>query len=321
VASEPSLVSAVVRVTTDDGQDRYLKEHPAADAAHVCFADVVAERLGTQGIRAPRLLPSRSGDPYVIADGRLFTLALGIPGRPLERSELHDPAVARRAAAFVARVHASLGARPALPVPPRTSLWHDRDHAVRAAAARRELLALPADPGREALVRAVTLVAEQPAMQRPLDAAAVPQGLVHGDLWPGNVLVGPGPGDGWAVLDLENACIAPLLLEVAHFVDLAFRPPEDAGRLDVARATAFARDYAAATGLAPEALAGLPDVLLAARGCTFLWTAERHLEIGPNPLDPLVAGDVARVEHVLSIRERWSDELSSAVPSPAVVTA
>jgi Ser/Thr protein kinase RdoA (MazF antagonist) len=321
VTSEPSLVSSVRRVEVADGRVWYLKEHPAADESRVRFAGAVAERLAAQGIGAPRLVPCRSGEPYALAEGRLFTLSVGLPGRPLDRAELREPAVAARVAAFVAHVHEALAVPPAAPVPPRPSLWHDGDHAARAAVARRALLGLPADPGRRALVRAMTLVAEQPTLQRALDAAPVPIGLVHGDLWPGNILMGPGPSDELAVLDLENACRAPLLLDVAHFIDLAHRPPEDAGRVDVARATAFARSYAAAADLAVEALAHLPDVLLAARGCTFLWTAERHLEVGPNPLDPLVADDVARVEHVLSIRDRWSEELSSSTPATAVVIA
>jgi Ser/Thr protein kinase RdoA (MazF antagonist) len=322
VARAPSLVSAVFRVDTEDGRTWYLKEHPARDAEHVRWADTVADRLGSQGIRAPRLRQASSGEPFAVSNGRLYTLAAAVRGRPLDRAQLHDPVVGRRVARFVARVHEALRSAPPVPAPPRPSLWHDTDHAARADAARAQLLALPASPERADLVRAVTLVAQEPAMQRPLDALAVPQGLVHGDLWPGNVLVSApnltAPDltaqdltvQDLAVLDLENTCRAPLLLDVAHFVDLAFRDPDDCGRLDVDRATAFARDYATAAGATPDALACLPDLTLAARGCTFLWTAERHLEIGPNPLDPLVAADVARVEHVLSIRDRWSDELS-----------
>jgi Ser/Thr protein kinase RdoA (MazF antagonist) len=331
MAHEPSLVSAVARVVTEDGRTWYLKEHPADDTAPVRFADAVAERLGVHGIRAPRLRRAVTGEPFARCGGRLFTLAPAIVGRPLHRDELRDSARARRVARFVAEVHAALASLPALPVPPRPSLWHDRDHDARADAAHRRLLGLPPSRDRDALLRAATLVQQEPRMRRTLVAAApVLQGLVHGDLWPGNVLVEPpgregvcggggggGPGrpgeEALAVLDLESACRAPLLLDVAHFVDLAFRVPGDTGRLDVGHATAFARAYAIAGGLAPQTLAYLPDLLLAARGCSLLWTVERHLDIGANPLDPLVAADVARVEHVLSIRDRWADELSTDV--------
>jgi len=315
VSPEPSLVSVVVRVSTEMG-DVFLKEHPASDAAHLSFADTVARRLGQHGIRAPRLLPATTGESFARLGDRLYTLAAAVPGRPLERSRLRDTGAAERVARFAAEVHRALGAPPALATPKRPALWHDGDHQARAAAARHALARLPVDPDRDALVAAATLVEQQPAMQRPLDAVAEPQGVVHGDLWPGNVLTSPNVTE-LAVLDLESACRAPVLLDVAHFVDLAFREPGNPGRLDVARATAFARTWVAAAELPGDVLARLPDMVLAARGCSLLWTAERHLAVGSNPLDPLVADDVARVEHVLAIRERWAEELC-ADPKAAV---
>ena len=301
VAREPSLSSTVHRVACADGVV-FLKRHAPGHAARIRWAVTVSERLNRHGIPAARYLTTRRGDmPWTVHDGDLYTATTGIDGQRLAERDLGDPASSRRLGALLARVHRALAVAAPTPPPPPPP-WDDRDHPARIARARRELTSLPRTPTRADMLHALGALAERRAS---LAAGSGPEGVVHGDFWPGNLLIA---GDEIALLDLEYSCRAPLLLDVAHFADLAFRSP--AGLPRWAPATVFARAYAAEAGWAPEALAPLPRVLLAARACSLLWIVERHLREGPSPLDALVAGDIRLMASVAAAAERWTDDLT-----------
>jgi Ser/Thr protein kinase RdoA (MazF antagonist) len=300
-----SLSSTVYRVDWA-GEVVYLKRHAAGDPARIRWAATVGERLGAHGIPAARFLTTRRDDvPWTVCDGDLYTATTGIDGQRLVERDLAAPAMARRLGAFLARVHRVLsGAGPS--APPRPGPWDDRDHPARIARARRELASLPRTPARADMLHALAVLAEQ---QSSLVVGCGPEGVVHGDFWPGNLLIAGGE---IAVLDLEYSCRAPLLLDVAHFADLAFRSPAGLPRL--APASTFARAYAAEAGWAPAALQALPRVLLAARACSLLWIVERHLRAGPSPLDALVAGDLRVLAFVAAAAERWAEDLAGGPP-------
>jgi Ser/Thr protein kinase RdoA (MazF antagonist) len=303
VMREPSLSSTVHRVESD-GEVVFLKRHVGGEPARIRWAAAVAERLRAHGIAAPRFLTTRpDGLPWAVCDGHLYTATTGIDGQRLAERDLAVPATARRLGAFLARVHGVLGGADAI-APPRPAPWDDRDHPARIARARRELASLPRTPARADMLEALGVLTRH---ESSLSVGCGPDGVVHGDFWPGNLLIA---GDEIAVLDLEYSCRAPLLLDVAHFADLAFRSPAGLPRL--APASAFARAYATAAGWDRGALGALPRVLIAARACSLLWIVERHLEDGPSQLDALVAGDLRLVAFVASAADRWARELTGA---------
>jgi Ser/Thr protein kinase RdoA (MazF antagonist) len=167
------------------------------------------EWLSAHGYPAPRVVPTREGDPVGVAGCWLTLGATFVPGRALARGQLG------LLGATLGRLHA-LPAPPAYPMPapeprpgagrpvpglgeeltPGLASWHPA--AIPAALNRLDAVAalLPGEWRPLHGQFRATLLAVQRA------APGLPRAVVHGDAWPGNAVVTP---DGPAVLiDWEN---------------------------------------------------------------------------------------------------------------------
>ena len=307
VGCEASLASRVYRVVAD-GRRRFLKEHAAADAVRIDFAAAVGERLRAAGIGAPSYVPARDGSLYAAVGSYLYTLTEPVGDVALSAVDLRDERSARRLGRLLGTIHAALKERPRLEPPPRPALWVDEDQAGRVASARGALLGEPPFPERPIMLEALAAVDDVLPFVSALSSFP-PLGVVHGDFWPGNVVVGGSSLARLGVIDLETACSAPLLLDVAQFADLAFRELtgwQKTTEMDVSLACTFALAWARAASVSVSELAALPAVLLAARVCSILWIVERRLAGGPSPLDQLVGNDLRTIRFVRAEEERLS---------------
>jgi hypothetical protein len=72
---------------------------------------------------------------------------------------------------------------------------------------------------RERLSRRVdALLAQEPARSRRLREAGWPLTLLHGDLWPQNVLLPSGDGRRARLIDWDRACVGPVVYDLSTFV-------------------------------------------------------------------------------------------------------
>jgi Ser/Thr protein kinase RdoA (MazF antagonist) len=309
IRPEPSFSSVLYRISAD-GRRLFLKEHTPHDAPRIELAAQLSDRLRSHGLIAPHFLRTAEGGLYARSDAALHTLTEPVGDRPLSVADLRDHDSACRLGQYLARVHAALNDPPA-PDPPPSALWRHHDPASRHAL-------LP-----DTMLRALAVVGHTPAaLAPPLATVAGRIGVVHGDFWPGNVIVGAARLFTLGVVDLESACRAPLLLDVAHFADLGFRSLvgwHKTREMDLSLATTFARAYATASSMPLDELRVLPDLLVAARGCSIRWLAQRHLDIGPNRMDQLVENDLSTIRFVTRNADRWSDQLSATRPAAATV--
>jgi Ser/Thr protein kinase RdoA (MazF antagonist) len=309
VRRQPSFTSVVHRVSTWERR-LFLKQHGAEDAPRIRLAADLGGRLSSA-----RFVPTADGELYASDGDILYTLTEPAGDRPLSVHDLGVHDNARRLGEYLAQLHETLNRSPVVDPPP-SMLWRDGDQAERIARSRAAIRTRTPSNRRDVMLRALDLVEQTPAARAPLAAVAGRTGVVHGDFWPGNVIVAAPLLSSLAVVDLESACRAPLLLDVAHFADLGFRSLagwRKTREMDPALATTFARAYAAASSVPSEDLRALPDLLTAARGCSILWLVERHLDIGPNPTDQLVENDLSTIQFVTRIANRWRDDLSATV--------
>ena len=317
VRRQPSFSSVVHRVLVD-GRQLFLKEHAPDDAPRIGLATTLSDRLGRRGLSSSRFVATNDGELYARGAGTLFTLSEPAGDRPLSVLDLTDHESARHLGEYLARLHATFNDAPAIVPPPEQPLWRDCDHQDRLAQARAALVNLPPSDRRQAMLDALVVIERTPAARAPLVTIAERTGVVHGDFWPGNLLVKEPPMSTLAVIDLESTCRAPLLLDVAHFADLGFRTLagwRKTREMDLALATTFARAYAAASSMSLEELRALPDLVAAARGCSIMWLVERHLDTGPSATDQLVENDLGTIRLVTRMAHQWSDQLS-ATPRP-----
>jgi Ser/Thr protein kinase RdoA (MazF antagonist) len=318
---QPSFSSVVHRITVDDRQ-LFLKEHAPEAAARIELAATLSDRLALQGLPSSRFVATNTGERYARSAETLFTLSERAGDRPLSVLDLADHESARHLGGYLARLHAVFNNAPGLDPPPRQSLWRDSDRHARVARAREALDDLDPNSVRRTMLDALAAIERTPAAQVSLLTLAERTGIVHGDFWPGNLVVREPPLSTPAVIDLESACRAPLLLDVAHFADLGFRALtgwRKTREMDLVLATTFAGAYAAASSMPVEELRSLPDLVVAARGCSILWLVERHLDIGPSATDQLVQNDLCTIQFVTRIAHQWSDDLSATPRSAAML--
>ncbi len=321
VRRQRSFSSVVHRITVS-GRRLFLKEHAPQDAPRIRLAGTLSDRLARRGLSSSRFVATDGGELYARSAGTLFTLSEPAGDRPLSVLDLAEHDSARRLGEYLARLHAVFNDAPAVEPPPRQPLWRDGDHHDRIAWARKALDDLGPGGGRNTMSDALAAIQRTPAAHVCLATLAERTGIVHGDFWPGNLIVREPPLSTLAVIDLESACHAPLLIDVAHFADLGFRALagwRTTREMNLALATTFARAYAAASSMPVEELRALPDLVVAARGCSILWLVERHLDIGPSASDQLVQNDLCTIRFVTRIAHQWSDHLSATPRSAATV--
>jgi Ser/Thr protein kinase RdoA (MazF antagonist) len=321
VRRQPSFSSVVHRVAVG-GRQLFMKEHAPEDAPRIELAARLADRLALRGLSSSRFVATNDGELYARSAGTLFTLSETAGERPLGVLDLADHESARHLGEYLSRLHDAFNDAPVVDPPPRQPLWRDSDHHHRVARARAALPDLAPNHTRKTMLDALDEIERTPAAQAPLMTLAERTGVVHGDFWPGNLIVSEPLLSTLAVIDLESACRAPLLLDVAHFADLGFRALagwRKTQEMDLALATTFARAYAAASLVPVEELRALPDLVVAARGCSILWLVERHLDIGPSASDQLVRNDLCTIQFVPRIAHQWSEHLSATPRSVATV--
>jgi Ser/Thr protein kinase RdoA (MazF antagonist) len=298
----------VVRVEAE-GRIAFLKEYPAALRERIVGTVGLAERLRALGVTAPSFCRTGDGATCALIGDRMFTLGRSVGASSLWQAPLAaDPG---RVPRFLAELHAALGVAGAgwdEPVCEPPAMWHSFDQLARVEGLAAQFARAghaEGDRFLEALDRLRDLDLSVLALHR-LPAAT---GLVHGDFWPGNVIR---RRDGFGIVDLDNAFRAPLLLDVAQYVDLGFaRHARDVKvGLDLGQATRFALRYADHAGFGRDALAVLPDVLIAARICSILWILERHVRSGPSPLDVLVDNDARTLAFLQSHAGEWRERLA-----------
>ncbi len=80
--------------------------------------------------------------------------------------------------------------------------------------------------------RVEALLGEEPGRSRRLREVGWPVTLLHGDLWPQNVLLPPGEGGRARLIDWDRSCVGPLVYDLSTFaLRLSPRAPTQALRL------------------------------------------------------------------------------------------
>jgi Ser/Thr protein kinase RdoA (MazF antagonist) len=179
------------------------------------------EWLAVRGYAAPRVVPTREGDPVGVAASWLTLGTTFVPGRAVVRGQLG------LLGAALGRLHA-LPAEAGPPGPgvpaPGLASWHPAA-AVPAALARLDAVA-PLLRGEWRPLHEqfrATLLAVQAA------APGLPRAVVHGDAWPKNAVVMP---DGRAALiDWENGGLGLPVVDLGHcLMECHLEPGLDAGQ-------------------------------------------------------------------------------------------
>lgn len=236
------------------------RDDPAAVDAELRVLDALA------GMSVPRLVPTRDGRPMTSLAGKPCLLFEALHGASHAARALTD--------AQLAALGRTVAAMHAVPTPAGLALHRFHPRRVY------ESLWLP--------VRQ-RVGAEHPAAASALDAVfargweayafdALPQAIVHGDLFADNVLF---EGDAvTGVLDFEAAGVGPRLFDLAVAVHaLCFDAA--ARTFEVGRARALADGYRAGTALTAGEVAAWPEVLRYA-GARFLVTRLRDFELRPG---------------------------------------
>ena len=174
------------------------------------------EWLAAYGYPAPRVVPTREGDPVGVAGPWLTMATSFVPGRALARGQL------RLLGTALGRLHA-LPVSAAEPTPGLAS-WHPTA-AIPAALGRLDAVA-PLLPGEWRPLHEqfrATLLAVQRA------APGLPRAVVHGDAWPANAVVMP---DGQAALiDWENGGLGLPVVDLGNcLLECHLDPGLPAGR-------------------------------------------------------------------------------------------
>ncbi len=184
-----------------DGQRWFLRlNHPSKQRAHVVDEARLLERLAARGVPTPRPVRAADGEPCVAAGNRWATLFPWVAGaHDAAPDPLHHRGVAV-VGTLLGRLHRGSHDLPVEDLPAdhyRLELLQNRLEVVAADARTAHLVPRIADE----LARALGL-------RRP------PEGLIHQDLFPDNVMV-DGDGNPLALIDFEQACAGERLYDVA----------------------------------------------------------------------------------------------------------
>jgi homoserine kinase type II len=219
------------------GQRWFLRVAEGKTEADVRFEAAVHAALAEARFPAPRLRPAADGRPFAPAAGKPAMLFGYAPGELREAAEA-GPALCRRVGEQLGRLHDLSG-----------GLLPERPNPYGPACVAGWLEGLSAGPGEAELAEALPVLREEGRAAAALPGA--PRGLVHGDLFPDNVLwVGDRIA---AVLDWEMSCTEAFAWDLAVAVDAwcytdRHRPE---------RARALLDGYRSRRALEPETAAAL----------------------------------------------------------------
>ena len=260
-----------------------IMEQPSnAGGAYVPLMDRCVEA----GLPVPAIIRNRHGEPFERHDGKLVLLSQRLSGRHVYNPTQRQVAALGR---FVARLHQTTAAWDQ-PVPdyPRTAPW-----LAHQAALCRGYLPFAATTLLDDAVTAVSgLLARE-------DAASLPRGVIHGDLFRDNVLFSETGLTG--VLDFHHAARGALLYDLA--VAANDWCTDVSGRLDEERTLTLLRSYHAIRPLARLELLLFPTFALYA--ALAFWLSRLSVAVGrqgeegvrcnnPEEFERIVAGHQAR---------------------------
>lgn len=219
---------------------RYYEKRPLD---YVRFEIDLLHHLAERGYPLPVPIANRKQAFIGQYHRRPFALFTLLPGDPAD-----DPRYAAPVARTIARLHTVTDGF----VPVHAGARHPLDAATcwQDAVANAARIAAPS----EAESRLSWLRSQLDTLRLP---ATLPRGVVHADVNPSNFLYAG--GDVSAVLDFDQATIAPLLYDLANLVYWWAWP--DRGTLDLALAADIVRAYAAVRPLADDEQRHLFDAL------------------------------------------------------------
>lgn len=273
------------RVVRSGGEEYVLTYCANKSPAEVEVLVSVLQGVAEAGVATNRLIPGGSGG--VVAEWRGVPVILKelLPGGGLAAP---DPGLARRAGR-------ELGALGAVAPPPGLPATHayGLELVDDLSPAERE------GPGAWYVEQAASLRVRRPPTGR--------EGLVHGDLFPDNMVVGP--GGAIALIDFEEACRERLMLDVGMAcvgLVAAFGPLEEL-------LEAFVAGYRERQPeLAPE-LRELPYYMEVAATMTALWRYRERVRTGPaarasDPADMVAIADSLRREEgdLAAFAKEWA---------------
>lgn len=240
--------------TVDGGREREfvltIMEQPSnAGSAYVPLMD----HCQAAGLPVAGILRNKAGEPIEHHDGKLVLLSQRLPGRHVYNPTLKQVAALGR---FIARFHTTTASLED-PVPdyPRTASW--MAHHAETAKAYLPYLS------RKRLEDCVREVSHLLARQ---DAQALPQGVIHADLFRDNVLFNERGLTG--VLDFHHAARGPWLYDLAVAVNDWCT--DSSGALDTERVLALLDAYHQHRPLAADELRLFPAFALYAAAVFWL---------------------------------------------------
>ncbi|HEX3096179.1 MAG TPA: homoserine kinase [Usitatibacter sp.] len=179
------------------------------------------DHLAQRGVACPQPMRRENGEMLADVNGKPACIVTRLPGEPRMHPGEHD---CREAGAILGRLHAA-------GVDYDASLDNWRGRAWRESFAAEVAPRLPAEEN--------ALIASENRYQAAIDDSALPQGIIHGDLFRDNVLWDDA-GEG-GVIDFYFACDDVLVYDLAIAVNDWCTTPE--GALDADRTAALVEGY------------------------------------------------------------------------------
>lgn len=215
-------INTNLRVELADGEVRFLRVNEGKSAEDVEREAAIVLHVSRGGVPTPVPFRSTAGEPFVRWRGQIVSLFPWVPGRTLARPAL-TAVQARQAGRALAQLHAA-----------GTTYPDHRGSRYEPAEIERRLETIAVQSSNDQrLAEAVTVLGPELARLRAARAAALPTGLIHGDLFIDNVLF---EGDDLvALLDFEQASWGRLAYDLA-VTTLAWGFGRDDFRPEVVRA-------------------------------------------------------------------------------------
>lgn len=293
------LINRTFRVDRDGTPWLALQElHPVFKGEVNLDLDAITTHLAAQGLATPRLHRTRTGAPFLEAEGRPWRALTWLPGRV--HLSVSSPSIARAAAGLVAKFHAATSGLVHAFAFERPGAHDTAAHLARLGAALDR-----GSPSVRALGARI--------LAHPLPAIPpLPTRIVHGDLKITNILFDEEGTRAVALLDLDTLAYGTLATELGDALRSWCNPAgESAERVAVDEAifAAAIEGYAAGDpGITPSEVAALVPGLetialeLASRFCLDA-IEDRYFGWDPTRFPSRVAHDERRAEAQLALAE------------------
>jgi homoserine kinase type II len=194
------------------GRRWFVRVNEGKSEQDVRWESALIGRLAAAGVPTPPPVESEDGAPLRLHRGRLVSVFPWVEGRHRERGEVTERDAAEVGAAL-ARLHRA--GEPLARAMPRTGIYTTAHMAGRFA----RLQADPVASGDPDLSPALAAVGDELAWlderERRAMRAAAPGGIIHGDLFPDNVLFESGGAALVALLDFEQASSGTWVYDLA----------------------------------------------------------------------------------------------------------